>query len=106
VSCLGPHSHASAPTCSLSCTQADPSAKPTACFILTGTNRPDRVAQPPEPEPELQGVRPNEEHVKMLGAMGFDEATARQCLSVAFNDLELAAQYCMEGIPANRVRRA
>lgn len=65
-----------------------------------------RLLQPAEPEPQLQGVRPNEEHVKALGAIGFDEATARQCLSVAFNDLELAAQYCMEGIPAARLRRA
>lgn len=65
-----------------------------------------RLVQPAAPESQLQGVRPNEEHVKALGAIGFDEATARQCLSVAFNDLELAAQYCMEGIPAARLRRA
>ena len=45
-------------------------------------------------------------HVKTLSAMGFEEDAARQCLSVAFNDVELAAQYCMEGIPANVARRA
>ena len=63
------------------------------------------VPQPPEPEPQLQGAKPNEEHVKMLTSMGFDEPSARQCLSVAFNDVELAAQYCMEGIPAQMIRR-
>ena len=44
--------------------------------------------------------------MKTLSAMGFEEDAARQCLSVAFNDVELAAQYCMEGIPASVARRA
>jgi hypothetical protein len=48
-------------------------------------------------QPELRGPRPDEAKVGALTAMGFDEATARACLTMAFNDVQLAAQYCMDG---------
>lgn len=54
------------------------------------------VALPP-PAPE------SIDDVEMLKSLGFSEDEARRALAAAHGNLELAAQYCMEGIPAVRV---
>lgn len=50
----------------------------------------------PPPSENKQG------NVELLVAMGFAEAEARRALQAANDNMELAATYCMEGIPTRR----
>ena len=51
---------------------------------------------PPPPEPATLGAKPDMESVAVMVGMGFEEEIARQCLSVAFNDVDLATQFALE----------
>lgn len=42
----------------------------------------------------------NRANIDMLLAMGFDESTAKAALAAAYDNMEMAAEYCMTGIPA------